>query len=39
MRRALTLGFQTGRMEAGHRGADTILNTVQGIVVEPACQA
>ena len=37
--RALALGFQASRMEARHRGADTILDTVQGVIVEPARQA
>ena len=28
-----------GRVQAGHRGADAILDPVQGVVVEPARQA
>jgi hypothetical protein len=39
MSTALALGFQPGRMEAGHRRADTILDSMQGVVVEPARQA
>ena len=38
-RRALALGFRAGRMQAGQRGADAILDPVQGVVVEPARQA
>ena len=39
MRRALALGLQAGRMEAGQRRADAILDPVQGVVVEPTRQA
>ena len=39
MRGALALGFRAGRVQAGHRRADAILDPVQGVVVEPARQA
>ena len=35
----VALGFQTDRMEVGQRSTDPALDTVQGVVVEPSCQA